>query len=96
MSEEARPVVHVGTGMSGLKDAFEAGKAAATQAVEPLAGKAPELVMVFATPRYDLPAPSCRDPLRDRHGAPGRLHRLRRDSQRGNTWVSAAALACWP
>lgn len=56
MSEEARPVVHVGTGMSGLKDAFEAGKAAATQAVEPLAGKASELVMVFATPRYDLPA----------------------------------------
>lgn len=56
MSDEARRRVRVGTGVSGLKDASEAGKAAAAQAVRPLAGEAPGLVMVFATPRYDLPA----------------------------------------
>ena len=48
--------VRVGKGMSGIKDAAEAGKAAALEALEPLAGEDPALVMVFATPRYDLPA----------------------------------------
>ena len=56
MNDTALENVRVGTGMSGLKDALEAGKAAATAAVDPLAGEAPALVMVFATPRYDLPA----------------------------------------
>jgi hypothetical protein len=46
----------VGTATSGLKDAFQAGVEAATGAIGPLAGEAPALVMVFATPRYDLPA----------------------------------------
>lgn len=48
--------VSVGTGVSTLKDAFEAGRTAADQAVAPLAGEKPALVMVYATPRYDLPA----------------------------------------
>ncbi len=56
MSEGATQRVRVGTGMSGLKDALEAGKAAAAAAVQPLAGEPPALIMVFATPRYDLPA----------------------------------------
>ena len=56
MIGSAPPRVRAGTGMSGLKDAFEAGKAAANGAIDPLAGDPPELVMVFATPRYDLPA----------------------------------------
>jgi hypothetical protein len=55
MTETAPRDLRVGTGMSGLPDAFEAGKAAATTALEPL-GEAAALVMVFATPRYDLPA----------------------------------------
>ena len=56
MTDTQTQPVCVGTGMSELKDAFEAGKAAALAAVEPLAGDTPALVMVFATPRYDLPA----------------------------------------
>ncbi len=56
MTEHASPRVRVGTGLSRSKDAFEAGKAAALDAVGPLGGEPPALVMVFATPRYDLPA----------------------------------------
>ncbi len=55
MNDTALENVRVGTGMSGLKDAFEAGKTAAIAAVEPLGGDAPALILVFATPRYDLP-----------------------------------------
>jgi len=44
-----------GTGLSGEKDAFAAGRAAATAALGPLSGEPPSLVLVFATPRYDLP-----------------------------------------
>ncbi len=48
--------VRAATGVSGAKDAFEAGRSAAADAVRPLEGVPPALVMVFATPRYDLPA----------------------------------------
>jgi hypothetical protein len=48
--------LRAGTGTSGAEDAFEAGKAAAAAAVARLAGEPPALVMVFTTPRYDLPA----------------------------------------
>jgi hypothetical protein len=44
-----------GTGFSGLGEAFEAGRSAAAQALAGLGGEAPALVMVFATPRFDLP-----------------------------------------
>lgn len=48
--------VHAGTGASSQLDAFTAGSAAARQAVAQLDGEAPALVVVFTTPRYDLPA----------------------------------------
>ncbi len=48
--------VRAGTGVSRLEDAFQAGKAAAIAAVAPLGGRPPALVLVFTTPRYDLPA----------------------------------------
>jgi hypothetical protein len=48
--------VRAGTGVSRLESAFEAGKAATALAVAPLAGEPPALVLVFTTPRYDLPA----------------------------------------
>jgi hypothetical protein len=56
MSDAPLQRVRVGTGMSGDKDAHEAGKAAALAALKPLAGETPALIIVFATPRYDLPA----------------------------------------
>jgi hypothetical protein len=46
--------VRAGTGLSGDRDAFEAGRVAATAALAPLAGEPPALVLAFATPRYDL------------------------------------------
>jgi len=55
MSDTTPPRVRVGTGMSGDRDAREAGRVAASVAVEALAGEAPALVVVFATPRYNLP-----------------------------------------
>ena len=39
-----------------LYDAFEAGREAATAAVAGLAGEIPALIIVFTTPRYDLPS----------------------------------------
>jgi hypothetical protein len=48
--------VRVGTGVSRVPGAFDAGRAAAAAAVEGLGREAPALVMVFTTPRYDLPA----------------------------------------
>jgi hypothetical protein len=48
--------VIAGTGMSGAKDAAAAGREAAAMAVAALAGEPPALVLVFTTPRYDLPA----------------------------------------
>ena len=45
-----------GTGMSRAKAATTAGREAATMAVAALAGEPPALVLVFTTPRYDLPA----------------------------------------
>ena len=50
------PPIRAGTGVSGLPEAGEAGIAAATAAVAALAGDPPALVLVFTTPRYDLPA----------------------------------------
>ena len=47
--------VRAGTGASGLKDAYEAGKQAATAAINELGGEKPALVLVFTTPNYDLP-----------------------------------------
>ena len=44
-----------GTGMSTAHDASEAGREAAVTAVSYLAGEPPALVVVFTTPRYDLP-----------------------------------------
>ena len=45
-----------GTGISRMRDAAEAGREAAAAAVAGLAGELPALVIVFTTPRYDLPA----------------------------------------
>lgn len=45
-----------GTGISRMRDAAEAGREAAAAAVAGLAGEPPALVIVFTTPRYDLPA----------------------------------------
>ncbi len=45
-----------GTGLSRERDARQAGREAALAAVSGLAGEAPALVVVFTTPRYDLPA----------------------------------------
>lgn len=47
--------VRAGTGLSEARDAVEAGREAATAAVAALAGESPALVIVFTTPRYDLP-----------------------------------------
>ena len=47
--------VRAGTGLSRSADAFEAGQAAAIDSLAPLAGEPPSLVLVFCTPRYDLP-----------------------------------------
>ncbi len=46
--------VLAGTGTSRVADAFEAGRAAAGSALEPLAGETPALILLFTTPRYDL------------------------------------------
>lgn len=48
--------IHAGTGASGAHDATEAGREAATAAVTGLTGEPPALVIVFTTPKYDLPA----------------------------------------
>lgn len=48
--------VRVGIGTCAMKDAHAAGREAAAAAMAPLAGAAPGLVLVFATPRFDLPA----------------------------------------
>lgn len=48
--------LRAGTGISDAADVAEAGRAAATAAVEALGGEAPALVIVFACIRYDLPA----------------------------------------
>lgn len=48
--------VLAGTGSSGAVEAFAAGREAAAAAVAQLAGEAPALVVVFTTPRYDLPS----------------------------------------
>ena len=47
--------VRSGTGSSGLRDAYEAGREAAAAAVAKLGGEAPALVLVFTMPHYDLP-----------------------------------------
>jgi hypothetical protein len=48
--------VSAGTGASTGNDAFESGREAASRAVAELCGEEPALVIVFTTPRYDLPA----------------------------------------
>lgn len=48
--------VHAGTGSSTGPDAFASGQDAASAAVAELAGEKPALVVVFTTPRYELPA----------------------------------------
>jgi hypothetical protein len=47
--------VRAGTGSSRAQDASVAGREAATAAVAALAGEVPALVIVFTTPRYNLP-----------------------------------------
>ncbi|HAA04612.1 MAG TPA: hypothetical protein DCE18_14800 [Syntrophobacteraceae bacterium] len=56
MKEMAEMRMRAGTGMTTAQDATEAGREAATAAVAALAGEPPALVLVFTTPRYDLPA----------------------------------------
>ncbi len=56
MSEPSPHRIRVGMGLAGAGDAFEAGRTAAAAAKAGLEGEAPALVMVFATPRFDLPA----------------------------------------
>jgi len=51
----SRKPLRAGTGLSRDADAHTAGREAATAAIAPLAGEAPALVLVFTTPRYDLP-----------------------------------------
>jgi hypothetical protein len=46
--------VRTGMAASGLQDAYEAGRQAATAAVTELGGEEPALVIVFAMPHYDL------------------------------------------
>ena len=46
--------VVAGTGMSRQEDSFEAGRDAARQALSPLGGETPALIMVFTTPRYNI------------------------------------------
>jgi hypothetical protein len=48
--------VRAGTGASGHTDAFAAGREAAASAVEHLGTEPPALVIVFTSPKYDLPA----------------------------------------
>lgn len=48
--------VRAGTGISRAFDSFEAGCEAASAAIASLGGEAPALVVVFTTPRHDLPA----------------------------------------
>ncbi len=48
--------VRVGIGVCTRMEAYEAGREAAETAVAPLEQESPALVLVFATPRYDLPA----------------------------------------
>lgn len=47
--------VHAGVGLSRALDAIEAGQEAAGAAIGALAGEPPALVLVFTTPRYNLP-----------------------------------------
>jgi hypothetical protein len=49
------PDVHVGTGTSEAREAGDAGREAAVRALEGLGAEQPALVLVFTTPRYDLP-----------------------------------------
>ena len=46
--------IQAGTGMSGVVDAAQAGREAATQALAALSGEPPAVVIVFTTPRYNL------------------------------------------
>lgn len=56
MPEHPPARIRAGTGFSGPGDAFEAGRTAAAGAMGGLGGADPALVVVFATPRFDLPA----------------------------------------
>jgi hypothetical protein len=55
MSDGGLNAVRAGTGLSADKDAFQAGRSAAAEAVAALGAEAPALLLTFATPRYDLP-----------------------------------------
>jgi hypothetical protein len=46
--------VRAGTGASGLEDAYQAGRQAATEAITGLGSDTPSLVLVFTMPHYDL------------------------------------------
>lgn len=48
--------IRAGTGMSTANDASEAGREAASAAIKDLAGEPPALIIVFTSPKYDLPA----------------------------------------
>jgi hypothetical protein len=47
--------IRTGVGFSREADSQQAGQAAAMAAIQPLAGEKPALIVVFTTPRYDLP-----------------------------------------
>ena len=47
--------LHAASGSSEAHDAAEAGRAAATEAMDGLDGRTPALIVVFASVRYDLP-----------------------------------------
>jgi hypothetical protein len=49
-------MIKAGTGISRLSVSFEAGQAAAIAAVRQLGDESPALVLVFTTPKHDLPA----------------------------------------
>jgi hypothetical protein len=57
MTQQKLPVrLHTASGSSVAQDTIEAGTAAARQAMAGMHGHTPELIIVYTTVRYDLPA----------------------------------------
>lgn len=55
MAHATRERLHAATGSSEVDDAAEAGRTAATEAMAGLEGRTPDLVVLYASVRYDLP-----------------------------------------